>query len=74
MRSDMEHFGHRHLVALSLDRGGDEAQIVAEMTLDDGTLLVERYGVWTYDRPLSLDDPDHPREAAFMIAIGISNL
>jgi hypothetical protein len=74
MRDDMESHG-RQLRSLALEREGDKkAEIVAEMILDDGTPLTERYDVWTYDSPPSLSDPHAAREAAFMIAVGITNL
>ena len=67
--------GHgRHLRSLTLERGSGEAEIVAEIVLDDGAPLIERYPVWTYDTPPDLDDPHAAREAAFMIAVGITNL
>jgi hypothetical protein len=73
MRHDMEGHG-RHLRSLTLDRESGVAEIVAELVLDDGTPLTERYGIWTYDSPPRLDDPRAAQQAAFMIATGITNL
>jgi len=42
--------------------------------LADGTPLTERYSVWHFDRPPSLDDPYAAREAAQMIAVAITDL
>jgi hypothetical protein len=73
LRGDMEGHG-RHLRALTLERGSGETEIVAEIVLDDGTPLTERYNIWTYDTPPDLNDAHAAREAAFMIAVGITNL
>jgi hypothetical protein len=73
LRGEMEGHG-RSLRSLTLVRGDGDAEIVAEVVLADGTPLVERYSVWHYDRPPSLDDPNAAREAAFMIAMGITSL
>jgi hypothetical protein len=72
MRSDMENFG-RHLVSVVLDRHDGKAEVVAEMKLDDGTPLTERYDIWTFDRPPTLDDPNGARDAGFMIAHAITD-
>jgi hypothetical protein len=74
LRGDMERFGHRHLVALTLERDGEKAEVIAQMKLNDGSPLTERYDIWTHDTPPVLDWPPAAREAAFMIAIGISGL
>jgi hypothetical protein len=73
LREDMEGFG-RHLRSLSLVRTSDDAEIVAEMVLDDGTPLTERYSIWTYDKPNPSLDTDEANYVAFMIAVGITNL
>jgi hypothetical protein len=73
MREDMELNG-RHLRSLTLERTSDDAEIVAEMTLDDGTPLTERYSIWTYDTPPNPNDPHEARQAAFMIALGLTKL
>jgi hypothetical protein len=67
--------GHgRHLRSLTLHRANGAAEIVAELILADGTPLTERYDIWTYDTPPDLDEPGAARQAASMIAAGITNL
>ena len=73
LRGEMEGHG-RHLRSLMLQRANGTAEIVAEIVLADGTPLTERYDVWTYDTPPDPDEPGAARQAAFMIAMGITNL
>jgi hypothetical protein len=64
--------GHgRHLRSLSLQRVGGA---VAEVVLADGTRLTERYDIWNYDTPPDPGEPGAARQAASMIAAGITNL
>jgi hypothetical protein len=73
LREDMEGFG-RHLHSLALERTADDAEIVAEMALDDGTPLTERYSIWTYDKPGPSTSAAEANQVAFMIAMGITDL
>jgi hypothetical protein len=73
LRGEMESHG-RHLRSLTLQRANGAAEIVAEVVLADGTPLTERYDIWTYDTPPDPDDPAAARQAASMIAAGITNL
>ncbi|WCB91583.1 hypothetical protein DSM104299_00254 [Baekduia alba] len=73
LRGEMEGHG-RHLRSFTLHRANDAAEIVAELILADGTPLTERYDIWTYDTPPDLDEPGAARQAASMIAAGITNL
>lgn len=73
MREDMEGFGRR-LRSLTLERTDDDAEIVAEMTLDDGTPLTERYSIWTYDKPGPSISAAEANQVGFMIAVGITDL
>jgi hypothetical protein len=73
LRGAMEGHG-RSLRSLTLERGDDDAEIVAELVLADGTPVTERYSVWHFDRPPDLADPHAAREAAQTIAVAITDL
>lgn len=67
--------GHRgRLRSLTLERTADDAEVVAEILLNEGGTVTDRFSVWWHDTPPNLRDPHAAREAAFMILVGLTGL